>query len=142
MLVAFKTVSVAELLEFTDRNLNEGSSIHFAQNFISEVVEVKEVLPIPSVQNGEEKVECADGESKSDLSSYSKIIEDGFVLYKNLCKLSMKFSSQERQDDQILLRGKILSLELLKVIMYNAGPVWGTKDRQVSFLLNFCLYVP
>jgi brefeldin A-inhibited guanine nucleotide-exchange protein len=139
MLASFKTVSVAELLEFTDRNLNEGSSIHFAQNFISEVVEVKEVLPTPTVQDGEEKDRSADGE-ESDLNSYTKIIEDGFVLYKNLCKLSMKFSSQERQDDQILMRGKILSLELLKVIMYNAGPIWCTNERQVFLLISSCLF--
>lgn len=136
--VPFKTVSVAELLEFTDRNLNEGNSIHFAQNFINEIVQIKEAHSTGAMQNGEGNAESAEVESESDLNSYTKIVEDGFALYKNLCKLSMKFSSQDRQDDQILLRGKILSLELLKVIMYNAGPIWGTNERQVSFLI-FCL---
>lgn len=141
--VGFKTVSVAELLEFTDRNLNEGNSIHVAQNFINEVVQIKEVLQVLStgaLQNGEGNAESAEGESESDLNSYTMIVEDGFTLYKNLCKLSMKFSSQDRQDDQILLRGKILSLELLKVIMYNAGPIWGTNERFLNAIKQYlCL---
>lgn len=141
--VGFKTVSVAELLEFTDRNLNEGNSIHVAQNFINEVVQIKEVLQVLStgaLQNGEGNAESAEGESESVLNSYTMIVEDGFTLYKNLCKLSMKFSSQDRQDDQILLRGKILSLELLKVIMYNAGPIWGTNERFLNAIKQYlCL---
>ncbi|KAL0348562.1 UNVERIFIED_CONTAM: Brefeldin A-inhibited guanine nucleotide-exchange protein 1 [Sesamum angustifolium] len=142
MLVDFKNVSVSELLEFADRNLNEGSSIHFAQNFINEIVESKDSPPDVKLsldlQNGcnclEEKADEAHGKSvdeAADLSGYSQIREDGFMLYKNLCKLSMKLSSQENPDDQILLRGKILSLELLNVIMGNAGPIWRTNERQV-----------
>lgn len=143
LLPSFRTVSVAQLLEFTDRNLNEGSSIQFAQNFITDIVEAKEVPSPPPLQNENplpvDKIsesESTNGEKLgSDLDGYSKITQDGFMLYKNICKLSMKFSSQEHQDDQILLRGKILSLELLKVIMDNAGPVWRTNERQVSFYI-------
>lgn len=142
MLVDFKSVSVFELLEFADRNLNEGSSIQFAQNFISEIVDAKDTPPnvklslqlqrsidYPEEKPAEEYDKSAD--EAAELSGYSKIREDGFMLYKNLCKLSMKFSSQENPDDQILLRGKVLSLELLNVIMANAGPIWRTNERQV-----------
>ncbi|KAH6823334.1 SEC7-like guanine nucleotide exchange family protein [Perilla frutescens var. hirtella] len=142
MFVDIKNVSVFELLEFADRNLNEGSSIHFAQTFISEIVEAKDNPLIAKMtldlQNGSKgSEERSDEESRkpvdeaADLSGYSSIREDGFTLYKNLCKLSMKFSSQENSDDQILLRGKTLSLELLNVIMGNAGPIWHTDERQV-----------
>lgn len=154
MMVKFKTVSVAELLEFTDRNLNEGSSIQFVQNFINEVVEanagVSDSRPSEELHNGnlsqsnaEKKDDSVDGESNSqgvDLSSYSKLREDGFMLFKNLCKLSMKFSSQENPDDQILLRGKTLSLELLKVIMDHAGPVWRSNERFLNAIKQYlCL---
>nr|XP_027087520.1 brefeldin A-inhibited guanine nucleotide-exchange protein 1-like isoform X2 [Coffea arabica] len=154
ILPSFRTVSVAQLLEFTDRNLNEGSSIQFAQNFITDVVEAKEVLPPPPMLHGipspvekksefESESESASGQQPDyDFNGYSKITEDGFMLYKNICKLSMKFSSQEHQDDQILLRGKILSLELLKVIMDNAGPVWRTNERTVNGLLKTALGPP
>lgn len=150
MIVDFKTVSVAELLEFTDRNLNEGSSIQIAQNFLNEIVDVKSKEGIAESKlclqlendNSEKKGELIDGEpgEGADLSGYSKIREDGFMLFKNLCKLSMKFSSQEHADDNILLRGKVLSLELLKVIMDNAGPIWRSNERFLNVIKQFlCL---
>ncbi|KAL7082955.1 hypothetical protein ACP275_14G132100 [Erythranthe tilingii] len=142
MLVDFKTVSVFELLEFADRNLNEGSSIQFAQNFISEIVEAKDNPPnvklsldLQEKAGGEEYGKSA--EEAAELDGYSKIREDGFMLYKNLCKLSMKFSSQENPDDQILLRGKILSLELLNVITGNAGPIWCTNERFLNAVKQY-----
>ncbi|CAH9056820.1 unnamed protein product [Cuscuta europaea] len=150
MNINFKTVSVADLLEFTDRSLNEGSSIQFAQDFINEIVDTKakEVLPDSklslllengNIQRGSEMV---DEESREgvEMDIYSKIREDGFMLFKNLCKLSMKFSSPEHTDDQILLRGKILSLELLKVVMDNAGPAWLSSERFLNAIKQFlCL---
>ncbi|GER55212.1 guanine nucleotide exchange family protein [Striga asiatica] len=153
MLVDFKNVSVFELMEFADRNLNEGSSIQFAQNFVSEIVEAKDSLPYVKLplhlQNGSDsspKAKKTDKENGkpvdegADLSEYSKIREDGFMLFKNLCKLSMKFSSQENPDDQILLRGKTLSLELLNVIMGNAGPIWHSNERFLNAVKQYlCL---
>uniref|UniRef100_A0A7N0U6G7 SEC7 domain-containing protein n=1 Tax=Kalanchoe fedtschenkoi TaxID=63787 RepID=A0A7N0U6G7_KALFE len=156
--VDFRTVMVADLLEFTDRNLNEGSSIHFTQNFISEVMDSSEGVsdpkflssPLSSQQNGNHVGEGQDGEGGKgdsdsvnggvDSSGESKLREDGFQLFKNLCKLSMKFSTQEHSDDQILLRGKILSLELLKVIMDNGGPVWRNNERFLGVIKQYlCL---
>ncbi|XP_028064187.1 brefeldin A-inhibited guanine nucleotide-exchange protein 1 isoform X1 [Camellia sinensis] len=151
ILVKFRTVSVAELLEFTDRNLNEGSSVQFAQNLVNEVVEVSEGISDsnPSPRNGnlpesraDGKGELGNGEPNDGAGSNggSEIREDGFMLFKNLCKLSMKFSSQEHPDDHILLRGKILSLELLKVIMDNAGPIWRTNERFLNVIRQYlCL---
>ncbi|VFQ91596.1 unnamed protein product [Cuscuta campestris] len=151
MAILSKTVSVADLLEFTDRNLNEGSSIQFAQDFINEIMDTKakEVLPDSKLslllENGDikkSKGDMVDDESRegAGLDLYSKIREDGFMLFKNLCKLSMKFSSPEHTDDQILLRGKILSLELLKVVMDNAGPIWLSDERFLNAIKQFlCL---
>ncbi|KAA8546194.1 hypothetical protein F0562_020912 [Nyssa sinensis] len=43
-------------------------------------------------------------------------------------------------DDNILLRGKILSLELLKVIMDNGGPIWRTNERFLNVIKQYlCL---
>lgn len=127
MFADFKNVIVFELLEFADRNLNEGNSIHFTQNFINEIVEAKQTPPGTKLtldsQNGS-KEETGEGEPYD-------IREDGFVLYKNLCKLSMKVSGQENSDDQILVRGKVLSLELLNVVMAHGRPIWCTSERQV-----------
>ncbi|KAL8267972.1 hypothetical protein R6Q59_001770 [Mikania micrantha] len=146
----FNTVSVNELLEFNDRNLNEGSSVQFVQNLINEVVFTNVVdansdaMPLPELQNdkGDEKV-CSPGAElgeKEDLSGYTKIRDSGVMVFKNLCKLSMKFSSQEQSDDQILLRGKMLSLELLNLIVANSGPIWRTNERFLNVIKQFlCL---
>ncbi|XP_052191961.1 LOW QUALITY PROTEIN: brefeldin A-inhibited guanine nucleotide-exchange protein 1 [Diospyros lotus] len=154
-LVQFRTVSVSELLEFSDRNLNEGSSIQFAQNFLHEVVQVTEGVvdsnSLPDMQNGllpsatldgKAKVDNAELEETVDSTGDSKIREDGFMLFKNLCKLSMKFSSQEQPDDHILLRGKILSLELLNVIMDNVDPTWRANERFLNAVKQYlCLSI-
>lgn len=145
MEVSVKRVSVSELLEFTDKNLNEGNSIHVCQNFINEVMEASEGDPLtpssieipttsePLSKEGDEAVtDKFDSEAGADVS---KIREDGYLLFKNLCKLSMKFSSQQHPDDRILLRGKIVSLELLKVVMDNGGSIWRVNERQV---VSYC----
>ncbi|XVE66471.1 hypothetical protein DITRI_Ditri08aG0082200 [Diplodiscus trichospermus] len=158
--VSIRTVSVSELLEFTDKNLNEGSSIYHCQNFVSEVMSASEGIPdlklsLPDTfqewQNGESKVskgkeeeimeeETKDGVESVSAGVISKIREDGFLVFKNLCKLSMKFSSQENPDDQILLRGKTLSLELLKVIMHNGGSIWRSNERFLNAIKHYlCL---
>ncbi|CAN1305057.1 Brefeldin A-inhibited guanine nucleotide-exchange protein 1 [Linum perenne] len=145
--VALRTVSVGELLEFTDKNLNEGSSIHFCQNFINEVM---------SAAAAEESAAGADASGAdaagtdaagadadaagADAAGDSKIREDGFLLFRNLCKLSMKFSSQDNPDDQILLRGKTLSLELIKVIMDTGGPLLRSNERFLTAVKQYlCL---
>ncbi|KAK6946553.1 Sec7 domain [Dillenia turbinata] len=141
--VNVRTVSVSELLELTDRNLSDGNSANFAQNFINEVMEACEGTPYPKQlrphlenENGDVLDGKGQGDSRdkelndgAESTSTSKIRDDGFLLFKNLCKLSMKFSSPDQPDDQILLRGKVLSLELLKVVMDKGGPIWRTDDR-------------
>lgn len=157
MEVSTRTVMVGELLEVTDKNMNEGNSIQLAQCFINEVMEACEGIPYskqyPSrtveVQNGKasesqaaDNKEVGNGQLNHEVepSGVSKIREDAFLLFKNLCKLSMKFSTQEHPDDHILLRGKVLSLELLKVVMDNGGPIWRTDDRFLNAIKQYlCL---
>lgn len=150
MEVSVKRVSVSELLEFTDKNLSEGNSIHVCQNFINEVMEASEGVPLtPSsieIPNTSEPLSKEGDESVTDKfeseagADGSKIREDGYLLFKNLCKLSMKFSSQQHPDDRILLRGKIVSLELLKVVMDNGGSIWRVNERFLNAIKQYlCL---
>ncbi|XP_022968924.1 brefeldin A-inhibited guanine nucleotide-exchange protein 1 [Cucurbita maxima] len=151
-----RIITVSELLEFTDKNLNEGNSLYFCQNFINEIMDASEGIAdlklysfSAQLQNGHASPLKGDNKGDSDVGEVedgaesggcSKIRLDGFHLFKNLCKLSMKFSSPEHPDDQILLRGKILSLELLKVVMGNAGPVWRSNERFLNSIKQFlCL---
>ncbi|KAE8732508.1 hypothetical protein F3Y22_tig00001869pilonHSYRG00010 [Hibiscus syriacus] len=137
--VSMKIVPVSELSEFTDKNLNEGSSIFYCQNLIREVITASEGVSnskfslVTELQNGESKVsngeeedevgeeDMKEGVESSSGGEISKIREDGFYVFKNLCKLSLKFSSQGNPNDEILLRGKTVSLELLDVIMGDAA---------------------
>ncbi|XP_058753031.1 brefeldin A-inhibited guanine nucleotide-exchange protein 1-like isoform X1 [Vicia villosa] len=150
--VSIKKVSVSELLEFTDKNLNEGNSIHFCQNLINEVMEATQGLPLkpssleiskPTPPLPPKPLPKEVDETSTDTEpgpDGSKIREDGFLLFKNLCKLSMKFSSQQHPDDRILLRGKILSLELLKVVMDNGGSIWRANERFLNGIKQYlCL---
>jgi brefeldin A-inhibited guanine nucleotide-exchange protein len=71
----------------------------------------------------------------------SRIREDGLALFKNLCKLSMKFATPDNPDEPLLLRGKVLSLELLRMVIDNAGPFWKTSDKYVhTYICFFSLY--
>ncbi|KFK30178.1 hypothetical protein AALP_AA7G227800 [Arabis alpina] len=152
--VSVKTIYVNELLNFSDKSVNEGSSVYFCQGFVNEVMAAGQggSLPPPDVikillQNPEtETVMTPDSpsfrgyEGDSVGGDMSKMRQDGFLLFKNLCKLSMRFSSQENNDDQIMVRGKTLSLELLKVIVDNGGPVWRTNDSFVNAVKQYlCL---
>ncbi|KAK9672574.1 hypothetical protein RND81_12G109300 [Saponaria officinalis] len=146
----FKVVSISELLEFSDQNLNEGSSVKLVQGLINEVMLSNHGVNEEFVRNSENvEFKSEDGdesrvktEEKFEewVEEESSLREDRFLLFTNLCKLSMKFSSQEYSDDQILLKGKILSLELLKVIMANSGLVWRSNERFINIIKQFlCL---
>ncbi|KAL1190171.1 Brefeldin A-inhibited guanine nucleotide-exchange protein 1 [Cardamine amara subsp. amara] len=142
--VSLKTINVNDLLAITDKNVNEGNSVHICQGFINDVITAGEAAPPPdfrlvlqgdALEPPEEGADDTGSGVNAEDRGTSKIREDGFLLFKNLCKLSMKFSSQENTDDQILVRGKTLSLELLKVIIDNGGPIWRSDERQVLSLI-------
>ncbi|CAH8273704.1 unnamed protein product [Arabidopsis lyrata] len=138
--VSLKTVNVNDLLAITDKNVNEGNSVHICQGFINDVITAGEAAPPPDFMLVLQGQSPDEGASSTEDVGTSKIMEDGFLLFKNLCKLSMKFSSQENTDDQILVRGKTLSLELLKVIIDNGGPIWLSDERFLNAIKQYlCL---
>lgn len=126
--VRVRTVSITDMMDMSDRNLNDSSIVHAAQSFINETMEGSDV-PEPG-----SPVEPAETDGKEDVVM-SKIREDGLTLFKNLCKLSMKFSTPDNPEDQVLLRGKVLSLELLKMVIDNAGAFWRTNEKYDMILI-------
>ncbi|OAY68445.1 Brefeldin A-inhibited guanine nucleotide-exchange protein 1 [Ananas comosus] len=125
MEVPVRTVSIADMMDLSDRSLNDASLVQTAQNFINEAMEAGSTdaalsalstkMPQPQQQQQQEKNNAADAEAGN--GEMSKIREDGLSLFKNLCKLSMKFSMPDNPEDPLLLRGKVLSLELLKMYL-------------------------
>jgi brefeldin A-inhibited guanine nucleotide-exchange protein len=83
--------------------------------------------------------EAASGPAEGEDEGMSRIREDGLALFKNLCKLSMKFATPDNPDEPVLLRGKVLSLELLRMVIDNAGPFWKTSDKYVHVYLYMLL---
>ncbi|KAJ6835805.1 brefeldin A-inhibited guanine nucleotide-exchange protein 1-like [Iris pallida] len=140
--VPVRAVSIADMLDHSDRNLNDSILVQAAQAFIDE-----------AMTDGTQSNDVGDGASVSEEAvswqgqgqgggggELSKIREDGIFLFKNLCKFSMKFAVQENGEDPMMLRGKLLSLELLKMVVENAGTVWRTDERFLGAIKQYlCL---
>ena len=99
----------------------------YAQDLLNTIVQNCEVMR--AGQSGE----GGGGEAPVALSADSKdgegscplepcpLAQDAYLVFRSLCKLSMK--SQGDGQDAFLLRGKVLSLELLQQIVNNSGAV-------------------
>jgi brefeldin A-inhibited guanine nucleotide-exchange protein len=136
--VRVRTVSAADMMDLSDRSLNDSSVVQAAQAFINEAMEgsdePEEAPPAACVP--------AEGDGSGEDEGMSRIREDGLALFKNLCKLSMKFGTPDNPDDPVLLRGKVLSLELLRMVVDNAGPFWKTSEKYVRIaMLLLIIYI-
>ena len=95
------------------------------------------------------KGELADGEGERDedleVQIGNKLRRDAFLVFRALCKLSMKTPPKEALADPQLMKGKIVALELLKILLENAGAVFRTSERYLfpsllhMFNLPHCL---
>ncbi|CAM8899503.1 unnamed protein product [Rhodiola kirilowii] len=90
------------------------------------------------------KGELADGEVERDedleVQIGNKLRRDAFLVFRALCKLSMKTPPKEALVDPQLMRGKIVALELLKILLENAGVVFRTSDRFLGAIRQYlCL---
>ncbi|VAI56651.1 unnamed protein product [Triticum turgidum subsp. durum] len=131
--VRVPTVSITDMMDVSDHRLNDSGIVQVAQGFINDAMEGSDV-PEPGTP-----VVMAEADEKDD-EGMSKIREDGLALFKNLCKLSMKFSTPDNPEDQVLLRGKVLSLELLKMVVDNAGPFWRINEKYLGAIKQYlCL---
>ncbi|XP_065859435.1 brefeldin A-inhibited guanine nucleotide-exchange protein 2-like [Euphorbia lathyris] len=90
------------------------------------------------------KGELADGEMERDedleVQIGNKLRRDAFLVFRALCKLAMKTPPKEASVDPQLMRGKIVALELLKILLENAGAVFRTSDRFLGAIKQYlCL---
>ncbi|CAN4125810.1 unnamed protein product [Withania somnifera] len=92
------------------------------------------------------KGELVDGEGERDddleVQIGNKLRRDAFLVFRALCKLSMKTPPKEAAADPQLMRGKIVALELLKILLENAGAIFRTSDRMINGLLKTAQGVP
>lgn len=90
------------------------------------------------------KGELADGEGERDddleVQIGNKLRRDAFLVFRALCKLSMKTPPKEALADPTLMRGKIVALELLKILLENAGAIFRTSERFLGAIKQYlCL---
>ncbi|KAF8380416.1 hypothetical protein HHK36_027902 [Tetracentron sinense] len=90
------------------------------------------------------KGELADGEAERDddleVQIGNKLRRDAFLVFRALCKLSMKTPPKEALADPQLMRGKIVALELLKILLENAGAIFRTSERFLGAIKQYlCL---
>lgn len=70
----------------------------------------------------------------------NKLRRDAFLVFRALCKLSMKTPPKEALADPQLMRGKIVALELLKILLENAGAIFRTSERFLGAIKQYlCL---
>ncbi|KAJ0717351.1 putative Sec7 domain, armadillo-like helical, sec7 domain superfamily protein [Helianthus annuus] len=90
------------------------------------------------------KGELVDGDGERDddeeVQIGNKLRRDAFLVFRALCKLSMKTPPKEALVDPLLMRGKLLALELLKILLENAGPIFRTSERFLGAIRQYlCL---
>lgn len=66
-------------------------------------------------------------------AAHSTVYErDAFLCFRALCKLSIHTSDSVPASDSWSIKGKVLALELLKVLLENSGPVLYRSEKFMS----------
>lgn len=66
--------------------------------------------------------------------------KDAFLAFRALCKLSIRTSDSMGASDMAVLRGKVLALELLKILLENSGLVFRSSDKFTAAIKQYlCL---
>uniref|UniRef100_A0A8C0DU32 SEC7 domain-containing protein n=1 Tax=Balaenoptera musculus TaxID=9771 RepID=A0A8C0DU32_BALMU len=84
-------------------------------------------------------VESGNSSGPSPGAKFSHILQkDAFLVFRSLCKLSMKPLSDGPPDPKSHeLRSKILSLQLLLSILQNAGPIFRTNEMFINAIKQY-----
>ncbi|KAH6817824.1 SEC7-like guanine nucleotide exchange family protein [Perilla frutescens var. frutescens] len=83
-----------------------------------------------------------EGERDDDLEVQigNKLRRDAFLVFRALCKLSMKTPPKDAAADPQAMKGKIVALELLKILLENAGAIFRTSERFLDAIKQYlCL---
>lgn len=78
-----------------------------------------------------------DRDDDTEVQIGNKLRRDAFLVFRALCKLSMKTPPKEAVADPTLMKGKIVALELLKILLENAGAVFRTSERLLLHIHHF-----
>jgi len=65
--------------------------------------------------------------------------KDAFLVFRALCKLSMK-TGHDGPSDHFALRGKVLSLELIKILLEKSGRVFQVHEKYIEAIKQYLCY--
>uniref|UniRef100_A0A803W2L1 ARF guanine nucleotide exchange factor 1 n=1 Tax=Ficedula albicollis TaxID=59894 RepID=A0A803W2L1_FICAL len=100
----------------------------------------KEKICYIEAENGSDISSAENEQTEADqATAFSHILQkDAFLVFRSLCKLSMKPLSDGPPDPKSHeLRSKILSLQLLLSILQNAGPVFRTNEMFINAIKQY-----
>ncbi|KAK7256643.1 hypothetical protein RIF29_30097 [Crotalaria pallida] len=132
---AFETTTVqtanpADLLDSTDKDMLDAKYWEISM-YKTALEGRKEELVDGEVVERDDDLEIQIG---------NKLRRDAFLVFRALCKLSMKTPPKDVSADPQLMRGKIVALELLKILLENAGAVFRTSERFLGAIKQYlCL---
>lgn len=89
--------------------------------------------------NSQESIETNQDVDSKSVTQFSHILQkDAFIVFRSMCRLSMKPLSQESPDPKSCeLRSKILSLHLLLSILQSAGPVFRSNAMFIAAIKQY-----
>uniref|UniRef100_A0A8D9B2L0 Brefeldin A-inhibited guanine nucleotide-exchange protein 1 n=1 Tax=Cacopsylla melanoneura TaxID=428564 RepID=A0A8D9B2L0_9HEMI len=89
--------------------------------------------------NSQESIETNQDVDSKSVTQFSHILQkDAFIVFRSMCRLSMKPLTQENPDPKSCeLRSKILSLHLLLSILQSAGPVFRSNSMFITAIKQY-----
>ncbi|KAJ7513781.1 hypothetical protein O6H91_23G014100 [Diphasiastrum complanatum] len=127
--VATENSNATDILESTDKDMLDAKYWEFSM--------YKTAL---ESKKGEFTEIELDKEGGQDVQITNKLRRDAFLVFRALCKLSMKNLPPEGTTDPFSFRGKMIALELLKIVLENAGTIFRTSERFLGAIKQYlCL---
>ncbi|XP_078254240.1 brefeldin A-inhibited guanine nucleotide-exchange protein 1 isoform X1 [Rhinoraja longicauda] len=133
--------STAGILDEEKPAVNEADSVH-SNGIPGTPISMSYTPSLPddrlSVSSSDTQ-ECGNTPGVPSSAKFSHILQkDAFLVFRSLCKLSMKPLSDGPPDPKSHeLRSKILSLQLLLSILQNAGPIFRTNEMFINAIKQY-----
>ncbi|KAL4543975.1 hypothetical protein Ndes2437B_g01778 [Nannochloris sp. 'desiccata'] len=93
------------------------------------------------IPGGGANITSTNGGAASATTGLASVLQkDAFLVFRALCKLSIRSADATSSSEVTTLRGKILALELLKILLENSGPIFRSGERYIGAIKQYlCL---
>ncbi|XP_026283039.1 brefeldin A-inhibited guanine nucleotide-exchange protein 1 isoform X2 [Frankliniella occidentalis] len=126
-------LSVAEPSANSEIENNISNSVGIAPN-----TNAPQTTPLPRVPSQESVDVSNESDAVTTTPKFTHVRQkDAFLVFRSLCKLSMKPVPEQPDPKSHELRSKILSLHLLLSILQNAGPVFRANEMFITAIKQY-----